>query len=253
MPVAINRHPEAMYLHFADLPYKVSWEFADNFVANFSPGDDIKGLEILWDDSARAGSEPAMLALGVFGSALAWLGCHYTKYRGTRMRRAVLRKAGLFIAAADLGLRAAASGATGLTFRDAGGNALLCADLQCHPRHALIQARAAKSAENSDRMATPMADIRSDAARLAQTVLPKHPGAIGVAVTVDELSLLRNEHPVAPGRWIDWPEALLPNGSQFRAHIAIIPPHDRAYPWLPKGFLGTRGAVNPAEPSPAPC
>lgn len=47
MSAAINRHPEAMYLHFADLDYEVSLEFADNFVVDFSPYNDISGLEIL--------------------------------------------------------------------------------------------------------------------------------------------------------------------------------------------------------------
>ena len=62
LPV-IRRHPEAMYVRFADLPYEVSLEVASNFVVDFSPDNDVVGLEILWPDTDRAGSEPRLAGL----------------------------------------------------------------------------------------------------------------------------------------------------------------------------------------------
>lgn len=253
MSAAINRHPEAMYLHFADLDYEVSLEFADNFVVDFSPYNDITGLEILWDDADRAGSEPEMLAFGVFGSALLWLGYNYAMHGRPKMRQAVLRKAKQFTAAADLGLQAAASGKTGLTIADCDGKSLLCADLQYQPRRLLKAASAPKPAPGIALLDTQMAEVGSAVNDLSQTVLPPHPGAVGVAVAVDELGILHRQQPATPGRWVDWPEALLPNGGQLWAHIAVIPPSDRRYFWLPDGFLPGKGAASAAEPSAVLC
>ena len=250
---SVRRYPEAMYARFAELPYEVSLEFADNFVVDFSPDDDIPGLEILWDDADRAGSEPALLAFGVFGSALLWLGYNYAKHGGPKMRPAVLQKAKQFIAAADLALQAAASGKTGLTIADRAGNALLCADLQYQPRRLLKAASASKSAPGLAVPKAQMAEIGSAINDLTQTVLPPHPGAVGVAVVIDEIGALHHQKAVAPGRWVDWPEALLPNGKQLWAHIAVIPPSDRSYSWLPAGFLPCKGAASAAEPSPVLC
>ena len=250
---SVRRYPEAMYARFAELDYEVSLEFAANFVVDFSPDHDIPGLEILWDDADRAGSEPALLAFGVFGSALLWLGYNYAKHGGDQMRPAVLRKAKQFIAAADLELQAAASGETGLTIADCAGQPLLCADLRYQSQHSHKAASAAKSAPGIVPLDAQMAEIRSAINGLSQTVLLPHPGAVGVAVAIDEIGDLHYQKAVAPGRWVDWPEALLPNGKQLWAHIAVIPPSDRRYSWLPDGFLPCKGAASAAEPSPVLC
>lgn len=253
MSAAVQRNDVGMSVRFARAPIPSCLEFASSFIIDFSPDDDVIGLEFLYPDDWHIGCEPEMLAFGVFGSALLWLGYNYAKHGGDQMRPAVLHKAKQFIAAADLELQAAASGETGLTIADCAGQPLLCADLQYQPRRVLKPAYAAKSAANTGRTAAPMADIRSAVARLAQNVSPKHPGAIGVAVAIDEIGDLHYQKAVAPGRWVDWPEALLPNGKQLWAHIAVIPPSDRRYSWLPDGFLPCKGAASAAEPSPVLC
>ena len=75
---------------------------------------------------------------------------------------------------------------------------------------------------------------------LKETVIPAHSGAIGICVFIDLTGQSHRDPPVKPGRWIDWPEAKLPDDGHVWAHIAIIPPVDCQYPWLPKSFLPTR-------------
>lgn len=221
----ISRHPEAMMLRFADRRPEVSLEIADNFIVDFSADNDITGLEILWDDADRAGAETAAQAFGVFSSALAWLGCHYDQWSGEKMGGAVLRKAKRFTSAVDLQLRVTANGPNGLTIADAEGRLLLGADFQYHPRHAIIGDYTDPAAQ--------MEEIRSAIDRLSQNVLPASCGAIGIAVAVDEFSSLRRQQPIKPGRWNEWPKSRA-------AHLAIIPPRDCSYPWLPKHFLNFR-------------
>ncbi len=217
----ISREPEAMMLYFADLPPEGSLEIADNFVVDFSPDDDITGLEILWDDAYRAGSEPELLAFGIFGSALVSLAYHYAKHAGQKPRDVVRNKAADYIAATDLPLHVTASEPAGLTIVDASGNPLLCADIRYGPRGIIQPDMAPQLSAGID--------------RLSQST-PHSPGAVGVAVFIDETGALRRQPPVAPGVWLDWPGARLLGGPS-RAHVAIIPPHQRKYPWLPKDFL----------------
>ena len=226
----ISRHPEAMALHFSDRRPEVSLEIAANFIVDFSADDDITGLEILWDDADRAGSESALLAFGIFGAAVVWLGYHYAAHSGPKIRWATLRKAEQLISAAGLPLRVAPSAPNGLTIADDGGKPLLCADFQHQPRRFLKTCSA-------DPPAAPMEEIRSAIKRLTQSVLPANPSAIGVAVAIDESDNLRCNSPIHPGRWLAWRGAALPGGGHASAHIAIIPPQNCAYPWLPRHFL----------------
>ena len=226
----ISRHPEAIMLRFSDRRPKVSLEIAANFIVDFSADDDITGLEILWDDADRAGSESALLAFGIFSATLVWLGYHYAEHREPKMRNAALRKAQHLIAATGSPLRVALNGQTGLRILNADDQPLLCADFQYQPRRILIT-------DSDDPVpAMPMEEIRSAIKRLRQTALPANPGAIGVTVAVAEIGNLRDNSPIHPGRWITWPEAALPGGGHASAHIAIIPPQNCAYPWLPQYF-----------------
>lgn len=214
-----------MMLRFADRRPEVSLEIADNFIVDFSADNDITGLEILWDDADRAGSESALLAFGTFSAVVVWLGYHYEEHKRPKMCDAALWKAKDFIAATGSQLRVTANGPNGLTIADAEGRLLLGADFQYHPRHAII-------GDYTD-TAAQMEEIGSAIDRLSQNVLPANRGAIGIAVAVDEFSLLRRQQPIKPGRWNEWPKSR-------SAHLAIIPPRDCSYPWLPKHFLNFR-------------
>ena len=227
----IKRHPEAMYVRFADLPYEVSLEVASNFVVDFSPDYDIVGLEILWPDTDRAGSEPALLAFGMFASAVVWRAYHDKEHAGPKILWAVLRKVKNFIAAADLPMQASYSGNTKLTINDQGGKALLCADLQYYPKRIL------KSAKRQERKSPPkpIGKIRSAIDNLADVTLPNNPDAIGLAVCIDAFGAVPHGEPVSPGKWITWPKS----AKYVRTHIAVIPPHGCSYPWLPEGFIST--------------
>lgn len=212
-------------LRFADRRPEASLEIADNFIVDFSADNDIAGLEILWDDADRAGSESALLAFGTFSAAAVWLGYHYEEHQRPKMCDAALRKAEDFIAASGSQLRVAANGPNGLTIADAEGRLLLCADFQYHPRHAIIGDYTAPAVQ--------MEEIRSAIDRLSQNVLPANRGAIGIAVAVDEFSFLRCQQPIEPGLWNAWPKSRA-------AHLAIIPPRNCSYSWLPKHFLDFR-------------
>ena len=228
----IRRHPEAMYVPFADLPYQVSLEVASNFVVDFSPDDDIIGLEILWEDTYRDGSEPALLAFGLFASAVVWRDYHHKEHNGPNMRWAVLRKIKHFISAADLPMQAGLSGQTALTIKGEAGKALLCADLQYYPKRVL------KSAHTKEPKSPPkpVGKIRSAIDNLSEVTLPNNPDAVGVALFVDAFSAVPHGESVSPGKWITWPES----AKYVRTHIAVIPPNGCAYPWLPDGFKSMR-------------
>ncbi len=241
MPAAIRRHPEAMSLRFADLPYEVSEEFADNFVADFSPDDQVIGLEIVWSDSYRKGSEPALLAFGLFGAALAGLGWRYCKTESGVIATLHQQIFGM-IEATGLGWHVSAEAPVGLkeapprldlAIADGAGNLLLCAEVK-------------QGKFRQD-------EVQEYAKFLRETVIPAHPGTIGVCVLIDDTGQGHRNPPVPPGRWIDWPEAKLPNGGHVWAHIAIIPPTGCVYPWLPEGFLPSRGAVNAPPPAVGVC
>jgi len=230
MSAMLERNDVGMYLPFAASPIPASLEFADRFIVDFGPDDDIVGLEFLYPSDWRDDWESPLLAFGVFGSTLVWLGYHYAAHSGPKMRWATLRKAKQLISAAGLRLRAAPDPPNGLTIAGDGGKLLLCADFQHQPRHFLKTCSA-------DPPAAPMEEIRSAIKRLTQSVLPANPGAIGVTVTIDESGNLRCNSPIHPGRWLAWRGAALPGGGHASAHIAIISPQNCAYPWLPPHFL----------------
>ena len=225
----IRRHPEAMYVRFADLPYEASWEVASNFVVDFSPDNDIIGLEILWEEADRADSEPALLAFGMFASAVVWRDYHHKEHNGPKMRWAVLRKVKEFISAAGLPMQVSLSGQTALTINGEGGKALLCADLQYYHKRVLSPAKPNKPKSTPK----PVGKIRSAIDNLCKVTLPNNPDAVGVALFVDAFGAVPYGESVSPGKWITWPES----AKYVRTHIAVIPPNGRTYPWLPDGFI----------------
>ena len=230
-PEQICRTDQGMYLRFAEHPYETSWEFASGFIVDYSPDAEIIGLEILLPEQKQTDLvEVPLLAFGVFGSALVWLGYHYAAHSGPQMRWAALRKAGQLISAAGLRLRVAPSTPNGLTIADDDGKPLLCADFQHPPRRFLKTCSA-------DPPAAPMEEVHSAIKHLTQSVLEANPSAIGVTVAIDEIGNLRCNSPIHPGRWLAWRGAALPGGGHASAHIAIIPPQNCAYPWLPQHFL----------------
>ena len=232
-PPEIRRHPEAMYVRFADLPHEVSLEVADNFVVDFSPDNDIVGLEILWDEAERAGSEPALLAFGMFASAVVWRGYHHHKQSGPKIASAVIRKVKDFIASAGLQLSAHFSGNTELAIQDENGKLLLCADLRYYPQNITRPGNVKESRTPRELLNAEVGKIRLAIDNLAQTTLRQNPGAIGVAVFVDEIGTLRYSEPVPPGKWVTWPES----AKDVSTHITIIPSANHSYSWLPDTFL----------------
>ena len=228
----IRRHPEAMYVRFADLPYEVSLEVADNFIVDFSPDYDIVGLEILWEDTDRADSEPALLAFGMFASAVVWRAYHHKEHNGPKMRWAILRKVKEFVSASGLPLQVSTVGQTTLTINSEGGKTLLCADLQYYPKRVLTH----EDTQKPKSPPMPVGEIRSAIDNLSDVTLPNNPDAVGVALFVDAFSAVPYGESVSPGKWVTWPEA----AKHVRTHIAVIPPDGRTYPWLPDSFISTQ-------------
>ena len=235
MSASIRRHEEAMYVPLAGPPYEVSGEFADNFVADYRPDGNVMGLEILWPDSYRAGSEPSLLAFGIFGAALDGLGWRYNADVNDSDGDVVVslrKKLETLLNQSSLDLRLSnetphchhnGCGKLDLAILDPTGKLLLCADIK-------------RGDFQPEKVAAPI--------RLLQkTVIPAYPGAVGVCVFVDETGRGHRSPPVEPGRWIDWPEAKLPGRGHVWTHIAVIPPVDCEYPWLPKSFLPSRYEV----------
>ena len=181
----IRRHPEAMYVRFADLPCEVSLEVADNFIVDFSPDDDIVGLEILWEDTDRDGSEPALLAFGMFTSAVVWLGYHHGEHSKQEFLGTVFRKVKGFIAATDLQLQVGYRGNTGLTIRDENGKPLICADFGFYPQRVLKSGWDQNRKSPAELLDDEVGKIRSAIKNLAENVLCGKLGAVGVAVFVD--------------------------------------------------------------------
>ena len=234
MPIAISRHPEAMYVRFTNLPYAVSLEIADNFVVDFSPDKDIIGLEILWDEAYRIDSEPALLAFGIFSAAVVWLGYHRANSSEEAAHHAVLRKTKRFIRATELPLQINTWKSTGLTVTDATGQLLLCADVQDYHRPILRPANERRRTALSETKIRQMEPICSPIDRLRQR-LADDSCAVGITVSFvdDGVGISSPDETVSPGHWVTWPE--MPRRAW--AHIAIIPPADRAYPWLPESFI----------------
>jgi len=223
-----------MYARFTNLPYGVSLEIADNFVLDLSPDKDIIGLEILWDEAYRSGSEAALLAFGIFSAAVVWLGYHRANSSEVAAHHAVLRKMERFFKATELPLQIDTWKSTGMTVTDATGQLLLCADVQdCHQpilRPANERRRTALSETKMRQMET----ICSGIDRLRQR-LTDNSCSVGIAVSFvdDGVAILSYDETASPGHWVTWPEMT----RRAWAHIAIIPPADRAYPWLPKSFI----------------
>ena len=130
----IDHDPETMYVHFADLSCQPGLEVASNFVVYFGPSGEIAGLEILWDETNRADSEPALLAFGVFASAVVWRDYHHEEHKSDKMRGAVLRKVKELVSAANLPMQASYSGSTGLAIRNESGKLLLSRRFAVLPR-----------------------------------------------------------------------------------------------------------------------
>ena len=231
MPARITRDDEGINLYFADYAdYETSGEFAYDFIADYDRYDNVIGLEILWNERERAGMpEEPLLAFGMFATALAGLRWRYQADvvdTGLSIIDVLCRRLEGMIAGLDLDLQVSfgqPDQSFDLAVRDGGGNLLLAADLKAGKFH---QGRAQQH-------------IRA----LERAVIPANPGAIGICVFIDLTGDGHRNPPVKPGRWIDWPEAKLPDYGHVWAHITIIPPVDCEYPWLPKSFLPSRYEV----------
>ena len=231
MSARITRDDEGINLYFADYAdYETSGDFAYDFIVDYDRDDNAIGLEILWNEHERAGmAEEPLLAFGMFGTALAGLRWRYQVEvvdTGRPMIDVLRRRLEGMITALSLDLRVSVGQPDtpfDLSVLDVAGNILIAVDLKIGKFH---QDRAQQY-------------IRT----LKEIVIPAHPGAIGICVFIDLTGQSHRNPPVKPGRWIDWPEAKLPDDGHIWAHIAIIPPVDCEYPWLPKSFLPTRYEV----------
>ena len=231
MPARITRDDEGINLYFADYTdYETSGDFAYDFIVDYDRDDNAIGLEILWNELERAGmAEEPLLAFGIFGTALAGLRWRYQAEvvdTGLSIIDVLCRRLQGMITALGLDLQVTLGQLDSpfdLAIMDVGGSILIATDLKIgkfHPDRAQQYIRT-----------------------LEETVIPAHSGAIGISVFIDLTGQSHPNSPVKPGRWIDWPEAKLPNGGHIWAHIAIIPPVDCQYPWLPKSFLPSRYEV----------
>ena len=232
MPGRITRDDEGINLYFTDYAnrYEVSGEFAYDFIVDYDRADNAIGLEILWNESNRAGmDEEPLLAFGIFGTALAGLSWRYEVEiadGGRAIDDALSQRLEEIIATLGLGLRVSRGQPDALfdlAILNAANNLLIAVDLKT----------------GNFRQDRVQQYIRT----LEETVIPAHPGAIGICAFIDLTGQRRHNPPVKPGCWIDWPKAKLPGGGHVWAHIAIIPPVDREYPWLPKAFLPSRYEV----------
>lgn len=231
MPARITRDDEGINLYFADYAdYETSGDFAYDFIVDYDHDDNAIGLEILWNERERAGmAEEPLLAFGIFGTALAGLRWRYQADvvdTGLSMTDVLRQRLEEMITALGLNLRVSVGqldALLDLAIRDVAGNLLIAVDLKLGK---FRQDRAQRYIE-----------------KLKETVILAHPGAIGICVFIDLTGQSQRIPPVKPGRWIDWPEAKLPGGGHVWAHIAVIPPADCEYPWLPKSFLPSRYEV----------
>ena len=231
MPARITRDDEGINLYFADYAdYETSGEFAYDFIADYDRDDNAIGLEILWNERERAGmAEEPLLAFGIFGTALAGLRWRYRSDvadSGLSMIDVLRRRMEGMINALSLDLQVSL-GRPGESFdlaiRDVGGEPLVAVNFKTGKFH-------------QDR-------VQHDIKTIREAVIPANSGAIGICVFVDLTGEGHRYPPVKPGRWIDWPEAKLPDNGHVWAHIAIIPPMDCEYPWLPESFLPSRYEV----------
>ena len=234
-PEQICRTDQGMYLRFAEHPYETSWEFASGFIVDYSPDAEIIGLEILLSEQKQTDLvEAPLLAFGVFGAALFWFRYHHRDAAGKfggRHASAVSSQIRQLIGKAALNLKTVNDLGTRLAIHDDSRKCLLVADFKRvrtkPPWPGMSQFGAIKRGSKS--IAASIDLVRRDAA-------DSNSDAIGIAVLIDETGQARRNPRVPPGRWTDWPGAGL-YGNHIRAHIAIIPPQNSAYPWLPRHFL----------------
>ncbi len=223
---AISRDDEGMYLHLADLQYEASEEVASGFIVDASPDHRVTGLEILWSESERAGcSEEPALAFGLFCAALAGLSWQYDTYSNDPEWDAVAdicQRLEWMINVTGLDLRvsretpvAADNGALllDMAILDGAGSPLICAEI----KRGKFQREIVQRYTNL----------------LRDTAIPLYPGAIGIGVFIDETGQGNRNHPVEPGAWVDWYDAVVPVGKVW-AHNTIIPPSGCNYSWLPR-------------------
>ena len=232
MPARITRDDEGINLYFTDYAnrYEVSGEFAYDFIVDYDRDDNAIGLEILWNERERAGmAEEPLFAFGIFGTALAGLRWRYQSDvidTGLSIVDVLRRRLEKMIADLSLDLRVSdghPDALFDLAILDAAGNLLIVVNLKLGKFHQDKSRQYIKT--------------------LRETVIPAHPGAIGICAFIDLTGQSHHNPPVEPGRWIDWPEAKLPGRGHVWTHIAVIPPADCEYPWLPKSFLPSRYEV----------
>lgn len=231
MPARITRDDEGINLYFADYAeYETSGEFAYDFIADYDRDDNVIGLEILWNERERAGmAEEPLLAFGIFGTALVGLRWRYQADvidTGLSIIDVLRRRLEGMITALGLNLRVSwgqLDESFDLAVLDVSGNLLIAVGLKVGK---FDQVRA-----------------QQHISTLKEAVIPSNSGAIGICVFIDLTGDGHRNPPVKPGRWIDWPEAKLPDLGHVWAHITIIPPADCEYPWLPKSFLPSRYEV----------
>ena len=232
MPARITRDDEGINLYFTDYAnrYEVSGEFAYDFIVDYDPDDNAIGLEILWNERERAGmAEEPLLAFGIFGTMLAGLRWRYQAEiadTGRAIADALEQRVAEIISALGLDLKVS-RGQPGALFDlailDASDNLLVAVALQT-----------GKFRQDK---------VRHYIKALSEVVIPVHSGAIGICAFIDLTGQNHHYPPIEPGCWVDWPEAKLPDGGHVWAHIAIIPPADCNYPWLPKNFLPSRYGI----------
>ena len=234
MPVKIKRNEYAIYLRFSDSPIADSEMFADDFVVDYGAGDHVVGLEIITSESRRAGTESALLAFGLAGTAIAGLSWRYNEVVNERsLISALHQKLEWLIEQAELDLKVLVETPVtsyGRVFHldlvvfDAVGNPLLCVEV----KYGGSNPEAVKQQSDSQ----------------VKSYLATQPNAVGIVVIIDETGSGYPDGLAEPERWIDWPNATGSSAlNRVWAHISIIPPADHTYPWLPEGFLPTRGVA----------
>lgn len=217
---------EGAWLKFANLPYEASEEIASGFIVDASVDKRVIGLEILWPEARRAGCPAApALACGIFCAALAGLSWQYDACAAHPKRNIVAdirRRLDGMIDAAGLDLQTRQDLTVGdtnqalrldLAILDNAGVPLLCAEI----RRGQFQRDI----------------VQRDNDLLRNAALPAYPAAVGIGVFIDETGLGYRNHPVEPGVWSDWQDAVIPGGKVW-AHLSIIPPAGRNYNWLPE-------------------
>ena len=217
---AVSRYPELMMLQFSDLKYDSSLEIAGNFMVDFTLDNEVTGLEIDWDDKDREGCEPAIVAFGLVGTALYWLAYNYNEQAKNKPHEVIQRKVNDFIASIGLPLQVIVTGPRSeLSIVDETGNLLLAVDILSgnSPIRSVFERRYSFGID-----------------WLKVGKLQDAPDAIGIAVYIDNTGTLQQKPAIAPGGWMEWGPLA---GCPIWAHVAIIPPKDNKYSWLPTSFI----------------